>query len=301
MSETSSKYSSIHKISAVDADAGQFRAELAPPYNIFNVPNGGYSLSMVATAAQQLPGLKHPDPITTSARYVNPLAAGEVDITFEVLAESRALTTLGFRVKQKGVLAVLGALTMSDFSKLPPFDTASDTVQLPPREVCTFARTPLTEDPGAMAPLQHVLSVALDEHPMPADLPDDTHGLAAPRHAGYMGVVGATLDTSALLFLGDALPPPIFKAAGRLGWVPTLEYTVRVFADVSELSPDEVGFVCWLDGVRNGLGLERGLITTTEGGVIAEFSQIFRVRSKEEGALARLAKVESLRARPVLV
>ena len=317
-------YAEKHDIETVSANSegGRFVAEADPRYNIFTVPNGGYTLSLVAAASARLPKLVHPHAISTSARYHAPAQAGALDIVLERLGESRAFTTLGFRVYQKqsseDALVLSGEMTMSDFAHLADIGSAPDAITLPPREVCTFSRTPMTEggesgkmpseqpESGSYATLQRVMQVHLDAHPMPhetpASVPQDAE-LQNPWHRGYIGIPETRLDTASLLFLADALPPPVFKAIGPIGWVPTIEFSVRVFADVAKVSADgrrELGVLCWLDGVRSGLGIERGYLTAPSGDVVAEFSQIFRVRTKDPHALKLLQRVESVRARPVL-
>lgn len=186
-------------------------------------PNGGYLTALAARALAQR--LDVPDPLTVTTHYLASPSAAPVDIHTEVLKAAGRHRTATARVLQDGVEVVRITGTFTDLSAarghtlvhasppdVPPFEDCVDPTGapgLPP----VFGRTSIRLTPAS-------ISWALGEKSGRALLEGWT-GLADTQQ----------VSTIALLFLCDAVPPPVFNLEGvPFGWMPTLELTTQVRA-----------------------------------------------------------------------
>lgn len=202
----------------------RFTAEVSPAFAVpGGAPNGGYLTALAANALRQR--LDAPDPLTVTTHYLAPPATEPIELVTEVLKEGGRHRTGAVRVLQRGreVLRVTGTFTdleraegptHVDATATPPhLDDASliaafESDQLPP----VFAQTSLRLTPASVAwAWGEPSGVALLE--------------------GRTGIPDLDpVPTLGLLFLADAVPPPIFSVGIPFGWMPTLELTTQVRA-----------------------------------------------------------------------
>ena len=218
---------------AFDADTavtavgpGRYAAEVTRRWDIGVVPNGGYVLAIALAGIRA--SLAHPHPLTVSAHYLGPSAAGSIDVEVDVLKQGRSLSNASARLVQGGrvtlaVLAIYGDLgaqvgpTLVDVA--PP--------ELPPPDECPRRDSGLRNP----FPVPPAITEVVDFRPAPesaAWLRGDGGGPASL--SGWIRFHdGRPVDVHALPMLCDAMPPAVFSAM-RTGWVPTLELTVHVRA-----------------------------------------------------------------------
>lgn len=210
---------------AVVADGpGRWVGSVSNRWDIGLVPNGGYVLSIALAALRA--AVDQPHPLTVTAHYLGPCAAGPVDVEVDVVKQGRSLSSGIARLVQGGrekllVLATFGDLEQQDgpslVSATPPVLPHPDEYPTDPRERPT---------PFPVAP---TITRQVEFRPSPGSaraLLDDGKGDA--RIEGWMRFTdGREPDTECLPLFCDALPPAVF-AAMTTGWVPTLELTVHV-------------------------------------------------------------------------
>lgn len=201
----------------------RYAAEVVPGYGVpGGAPNGGYLTALAANAL--LDRLDIPDPLTVTTHYLAPPSEAPVEIHTEAMKLGGRHRSGTARVLQGGVEVVRVTGTFTDLSRatgatvvhgtppdLPPIDECmpvADAPRLPPM----FAKTTLHVTPASIAWAQ-----------------DKPTGRALLE--GWTGIAGSS-DVSSLgvLFLADAIPPPVFNMGVGFGWVPTLELTVQVRA-----------------------------------------------------------------------
>lgn len=194
---------------------GLYRGRLSDRWNIGTVPNGGYVLAFGMSALKD--ALPRPDPITVTAHYLGPAAAGEAEVEVHTLKTGRQFCTATAGIRQGGreivhVLATYGEL--SQMAGPTHVDAA------PP------AVPPLDSDPQErIAPGVAAIRDRFEQCFVGA-------GGEAPvaETRGWIRFAdGRPMDTHCLGLIADAFPPAVFNVTER-GWVPTLELTLHVRA-----------------------------------------------------------------------
>lgn len=202
------------------ADVDRFTAEVSPAFAVpGGAPNGGYLTALAANALAQR--LEVPDPLTVTTHYLAPPVTAPVELVTEAMKAEGRHRTGAVRVLQGGreVLRVTGTFTdlataqgPTHVDGAPPEVDDEDLIaafesdQLPP----VFAQTSLRLTPASV-------SWAWGE----------PSGVALLE--GRTGIPGLDpVTTIGLLFLADAVPPPIFSVGLPFGWMPTLELTTQV-------------------------------------------------------------------------
>ncbi len=189
-------------------------AQIVPGWDIGGRTNGGFLVALAANGLRAMAG--RADPITVTAHFLAPGTPGPVHVSGEVVKRGKRLTTVRGVMLREGrpllqMLAAFGELSASDGAfeysggrppDLPPFDSLDRRTQ--------------ADSPVPIPMLEHV-DVRIG-------------GPAAPGEtAGWFAFAdGRPVDTLALLFVCDALPPAVFSLPLEPGWVPTVEFTVHV-------------------------------------------------------------------------
>ncbi len=215
--------SAIGMTASAGSENAKFNAMVHAGWDIRGNANGGYLIALALAAMRTASGGR--DPVTVTAHYLAPMAAGPINIDTQVVKQGRRFTNIVATVRQGDRDAILAvglfgqAPTISDgFSKIdgrPP--------QLPALEKCVL-REPTGE--GFDMALMSKVTVRLH--------PDDV-GFMRGEPSGTALVRGwfsfpdeRPIDALALVLATDVFPPSIFNLQIAPGWVPTLELTAHV-------------------------------------------------------------------------
>jgi hypothetical protein len=206
-------------------EPGRFSAELDPEWTIGGKPNGGYLLSMLATAATSIGA--HPHATAASAHYLHSPKPGPVLIETELLRAGRSASQIRARMEQDGRPCVEALITASQFGPVttPYWD----------RGLPELSQSRYEDCPRLVPHLPNGLPVAIMEQ-VEVRLDPDSTGFSAGRPSGrgelrgWLALPGGeAFDPASLLFAVDAFPPATFDIEFS-GWVPTLELTAYVRA-----------------------------------------------------------------------
>lgn len=248
-------------------------ADLNPRWNVGNNPNGGYLLAVALRALCEETG--RPDPVTVTAHYLSPPAAGEVTIDTSIIKPGRSFVTAMAEVGQgaRERVRVLGAFGDLDERKGPTRISARPPAIPPPGECTTLQE--LTRRAGR--PVPEVMN-RFDLR-LPPDSPWGRPGDGDPFEiTGWIRFNDGTEPSplSAFIF-ADAFPPTLLGTAAS-GWVPTIELTVHLRA---RPAPG------WLIGtfktrvLVDGLLEEDGELWDSKGRCVALSRQLAMVLSRD--------------------
>lgn len=207
----------------VNADGS---TEIRDGWDIYGNANGGYLMALAARHMRSLTG--RPDPISVTAHYLAPGAAGPVQVDADVVKAGRRFSTVSARMHSNGkpVLQLVGAF--GDVSEAVGHSFEHVTAR--PPEMPPFDECPKRSDnPGEFFP---ALMSRLDMRMHP-DHVGWVHGHrnGIAEMAGWFSFAdGRPIDTLALLLACDAFPPNVFHLDMPGGWAPTVELTVHVRA-----------------------------------------------------------------------
>lgn len=243
-----------------------YDAEIAPNWSIRGNANGGYLLALAARSLCDLTG--RPDPVTISAHYLSPGAAGPVKIATELVKEGRRFATARATMTGQGedakpILTVLGAF--SDLSQTSGPELVDATPpDLPPVKDCS----PIGPESTFAPEIFEQVEVRL--HPEDAKFATEPSGNALIR--GWFRLKDdEPMDSIALLLAADALPPTAFNAKLPVSWVPTVELTVHVRANPA---PGWLRCEFRTHFVTGGFLEEDGRIWDSEGTLVAQCRQL---------------------------
>jgi hypothetical protein len=229
---------------AQEADPTSFVAQLDPQWTVFDRPNGGYLVAILARAAGVLlTGIRgvdgrcpptpsqtgpdritgHGDPLAASAHFLAPPVAGEAAVRLVPLRTGRTVSHVRATLSQDGVACVEALLTMGRLDPASsPYWRDEEPVALPDPDGCVPA-----PNPQARLGIYEVVDLRLD----PANL-GSLHGEpdGGGELRGWLSFLDDTPpDPLNLLYVADALPPASLTI-NPSGWVPTLELSVYVRA-----------------------------------------------------------------------
>ena len=243
---------------------GHWSTRLSKHWNIGDNSNGGYALSPVLRALQQLSA--QPDPVTVTTHFFRP-GRGDVDgeVQAEVLWAGRRLTSLTGSLSQDGKtrLTVLAAFGDLSGSLVSDQDITSAPPDLPDPADC-LVRSGMEQ--GVDLPIMERTDVRVRPE----------HASAGTHHAaeleGWIRFTDGTEPTAmALPLFADAFPPSVFSLMGRIGWVPTVELTVHVRRHPAP------GWLCArfeCDDLHDGRLIESGRLWDSTGVLVAQSRQI---------------------------
>jgi len=201
--------------SVAEASPGLYRGRLTNRWDIASIPNGGYVLAFAMAALKQ--ALSRPDPITVTAHYLGPAAAGDAEVEVSKLKDGRQFATATASVRQAGREIVHVLATYGDLSQLKgPTYTNGEPPVVPPLD-----RPPAPRTSALPVEIRKRFEQGLADHD-PSSPRAETRGWI--RFADRR-----PMDTHCLGLIADAFPPAVFNVTDP-GWVPTLELTVHVRA-----------------------------------------------------------------------
>lgn len=257
-------------ISVELAGDGRFRGTLHERWTIGPVPNGGYVMALMLSAA--LASSDHADPLTATAHFLSPTAAGPVEAEVEVVKPGRSTTTAMVGLHQEGRERVRMLCTLGDM------DARSG-----PRHC--FLAPPVLE-----APFETRRSTEMQNFPENFDfrIPVSMSGGIIGEPTGE-AVIGGTMafadgrppDLLALPTIADGFPPTAFNL-GHVAWTPTIELTVHFWN-----RPAPGPLTVWLESgiVEHGFHDESGDVWDSEGSLVARSRQLALIlpAASEEG------------------
>ena len=199
---------------------GRWRAEIAPAWNIFGVPNGGFLATVSLAATARI--VPHPDLLSVSAYYPSKTEPGEVLIQADTVRIGKSVSTVEARMEQEGEVRVLATAMYGDLSAARgPTNISEPRPVFPPPEECVKAE-------GPVAP-EFVKQFDMWLTPDSAGWASGHPSGRAEMCAWVRFVDGRHADPASLPLFADCLPPAIFNLI-QPSWTPTFELTVHVRA-----------------------------------------------------------------------
>ncbi len=203
-------------------DDDRFTAQVSADFAVpGGAPNGGYLTALAARALTTR--LDAPDPLTVTTHYLAPPNASDVELLTEVLKPKGRHRTGTVRVLQEGVEVVRVTGTFTDLTRAEGATVVDGgPPTLPPADELLR-----TDAHDLLPPVFHQTTLRLTRESI-------GWAFGEPRGEalleGLTGLPGVdAVPTLGLLFLADAVPPPIFSLAEvDFGWMPTLELTTQV-------------------------------------------------------------------------
>lgn len=196
---------------------GNYNASISNNWSIANIPNGGYSMAVLANAMRDFSDFNAP--VLMSANYCGRLQPGPLDINIERLSQSRQFDRLQINAEQDGIIALRAWGTLMQAYQNDP-SHEQDAPKLPPLDECTVH----TAAPGMN--IHDRFELRFDP---------DTAGWMQQQLAsrseiqGWITMAEQQAWTPELMMLVcDAFPPSIFNSRGMFGWVPTIELNVQI-------------------------------------------------------------------------
>ncbi len=238
---------------------------VASGWDIAGVPNGGYVMALAARVlATELP---HGDPLTITGHYLEPTGHGPVELHFDPAREGRSMSTGTVRLVQAGVERARFTGTFGDLDRLqgPSLPAAAWAPPVPVGE-CVVGSIP--------HPFGERVELRLP--------PGETgwtrgQGDGGTALSGYLRFAdGRQPDALSLVLFADAFPPPVFRRLGPVGWVPTLELTVHVYA---RPAPGFLAGRFHTDQMHGGHLTEDGELRDAQGNVVALARQLARLHT----------------------
>jgi acyl-coenzyme A thioesterase PaaI-like protein len=245
------------------AQVMRFAADVAPGWDIGGNANGGYLMAIAGRAMAEAIGRP---PVTLTAHYLRPAAAGPCEIEVTAVRSGRrfATATASLTMESGQILQLLG--TFGDQMSGGPSLAIEPPVDLPDYDQCELPPAP-TDGPGPE--ITNRLAVRI----RPGD-----EGFRTGRPTGHPEIRGwfafadgEAIDAIGLLLVADAFPPPIFNTELPVAWVPTVELTVHV-RGVPAPGPLRCRFRSRF--VHDGLLDEDGEIWDSTGTLVAQSRQL---------------------------
>lgn len=261
-----------HTESVAGAAPGERSARISDRYDIAGIPNGGYVLALAGRALCET--VRRPDPLTITGHYLAPTQAGPARLAISAAPDLRRLACASAVLIQDGSERARVLATCTDLSRHQGRRwTDAPAPQLPPFADCVRAAD------GAPAPgaFHDTVEVRLD----PACGNWRAGGGDSAELRGYLAFAdGRPPDSLALLLFADAMPPPIFRVVGNVGWVPTVELTVQLRA---RPAPGPVAGVFRTRHLSDGLLEEDGTLWDSTGRLVAVSRQLALLRGAPTG------------------
>jgi len=215
-------------IALTKIELGKYRVTIHDKYWIVAGPNGGYLAALLANAGDL--HINSPDRQlrTLTTHFLSPPQLGEATLTVSIERSGRRVDFLRLELCQDGKTILLGTgvwgLSGDDSSSLQLIMP-----DVPPPEECTPINR-LTEQPTRLHEQWEIRSTHSTEvtHASIDELGSD------PDLFWWIRPTEHTITNAPLIVaISDALPPPIFVASSLIRFVPTIDLTVHVRADLN--------------------------------------------------------------------
>lgn len=264
-----------NETSVTEIGPGHWSSRLSSAWNIDTNPNGGYAAAPGLRAMGQM--VEQPDPVSVTTYYLRPgLGDQPGDIYAELVRSGRRTSTAAASLHQDGKERLRTVAAFADLNatangaaqpglSIPP-------VELPPPDQCR-SRVDLAQGQGVELPITSRLEVRID----PA--------LTEPGKVDRAEVAGwvrfadqRSPDSAALVLFADAFPPSVFSLFGRVGWVPTVEFTVHV------RRRPVTGWIAArfrTQDLANGMLIEDGELWDESGALVAQSRQLALLLKKD--------------------
>lgn len=238
---------------------GRFDARLGEQWTIGAVPNGGYVMAIGLRAARETS--QHQDPLTTTAHFLSPTAAGPVEVVCEVVKPGRSTTTVMTSILEEGRERVRMLTTLGDLDS---------------RRGHSHSRLAA---PVLEGPFERRRSPLMDGFPTNFEfsIPQAVAGGVVGEPTGVPEIGGTIAfadgrppDLLALPVFADGLPPVAFNL-GYVGWTPTLELTVHFW---NHPAPGPVTVWIRTDIAEGGFHDESAELWDSEGTLVARSRQL---------------------------
>lgn len=245
----------------VNEHPGTFLGHVAPGYDVFGVPHGGYVAALGAEAVLQASGA--PDLFTITTHYLRKSKVGPMHFSVEKLGGSRRFTTWRVEARQEDTVVFTALGSTGDRSGI---------------EGPTWAPAPIPAlDPAKLSP------EAGPKSPMPAPAVAERARLQLDIGTLRFGTGSAaelrgrcTLDPTdqrTAILAADVTPPAVWNALGAKGWVPTVELTCHVRA---RPAPGPLDLHVTTRHVAGGFLEEDALVVDSEGTLVVQSRQLAR-------------------------
>lgn len=243
---------------------GVHAGELHERWTIMGVPNGGYAMALPLNAARTISS--HQDPLTATAHFLSPTAAGPVEIRTEVVKAGRSTTTVAASLVQEDRERLRMLITLGSLSS---------------RSGPSHA---FLEAPALEGPFETERSMLIQEFPnnFIIKAPKSVVGGAFGRPTGRPEM-GGTLefadgrppDLTSMPIFADGFPPVAFNL-GHASWTPTIELTIHFW---NHPAPGPV--TVWVSSgvVEEGYHDESADLWDSEGTLVARSRQLALILS----------------------
>jgi len=244
--------------------SGTWNLILSDQWNIGENPNGGYLIIPALRAMQARE--EHPDPLSVTAHFLRPGTSSEsAQIVTEVIRSGRTVTTVRGSLSQKGttrleLLAAFGSLLNGTGHE---YEIAMQPPTIPPPEEC-IGRT------GEQQGVDLVINNRVEMRMAPVQ-ERSTDQVKAEVSGWIRFTDGRDPDVLSLVLFADAFPPPIFSYVGRVGWVPTIEFTAHIRR---RPAPGWIQGKFWTEDLTDGRMIETGLLWDSTGALVAQSRQL---------------------------
>ena len=265
-----------------------YKTTLSDNYSINSVPNGGYIAALAVNAAK---AALHSSTDTGTDAFPNCLSISgpfhaatthlqEAEISTEVLHIGRSNASVAVKLSQEGTIRCSFTVLLGNLSTMKGIDVQSiHPPLLPPRGECIKASEMIRKALGnGFRVADHVDMLIPSNDPFALSTLSTLTGHPATHShcsiSGYMRFRNGALPN--LEFFSDIAPPPTLNHM-ITQWVPTLEYSVHMFADPQDIgtwssSPDTdtdtdtdtgmSGNSNWVRFMFNSVYVHNGLVST---------------------------------------
>jgi acyl-coenzyme A thioesterase PaaI-like protein len=261
----------LPEVTIEPAGAGTWDASLPQRWNVGRNQNGGVLLAAASSALSA--AAEQPHALSVTGHYLRAAGAGRATVRTTMARRGRTASTGVAEVEQDGtermrMIGTFGDLAARDRSRTP---VAAVAPPIPGPDDCADLFDLLAASPQGQRTLTRSLrNFAIRVDPGRGWGPD---GDGHPALSGWIRLGGEeTVGAQMLPGIADGFPPTLLSQA-ELGWLPTLELTVHVFAVPVADEP-------WLRAelrtrtVTGGLVDEDGELWDASGQLVARFRQL---------------------------
>ncbi len=204
----------------VEESPNHFSASLDHGWGVWDTVNGGYIAAVAARAMTATSGKEHP--VSVSAHFIKPARVGPVSVATSLIWAGRMLSRVTATVTQddKPIVSLLG--TFGPIRHIVTHDLIPALTDLPPIEECIQPDRSGFENATVADRIEAYMP------PEEAGFLDGTPSGAPQITAHIRFKDERPIDPLALIFLADALPPPVFNLPSAPQWLPTISLSVHV-------------------------------------------------------------------------